>query len=106
MEIRKDIVWYEWLYMVSNLWNIKSLNFNKSWFEKLLLCSPDKDWYLRVTLCNNKWHKVIKIHKLVAIAFIKNNNNKPQINHIDWDRKNNEKNNLERCTSKENINHL
>jgi len=100
MEIRKDIEWYEWLYMFSNFGNVKSLLFGK---ETLLIGSPDNDWYLRVTLCSWKNHKVIKIHRLVAQEFIGKSD--LQVNHIDWDRKNNDVKNLEWCTSKENINH-
>ena len=31
-EIWKDIVWYEWLYQVSNLWNVRTLyKLDKIW---------------------------------------------------------------------------
>ena len=43
------------------------------------------------------------IHRVVADIFIINTENKPNVNHIDLDRGNNNKNNLEWCTQKENV---
>ena len=52
-----------------------------------------KTGYRYVILGNNK--KNLKIHRLVALAFIPNPNNLPQVNHIDKNRLNNNINNLE-----------
>lgn len=114
MEIWKDIIWYEWLYEVSNLWRIKSLE-KKIWMtinkyfsirkEKLLYKSLDKDWYVRTSLSKKKFLRTYKVHRLEAIAFIPNPENKPQINHINWIRDDNRLENLEWCTIKENAKH-
>jgi len=61
--------------------------------------------YYRVNLYKNRkmYHKTI--HRLVASAFIKNTNNLPQVNHLDNNKLNNSLDNLEWCSSKDNVKH-
>lgn len=62
--------------------------------------------YRSVSLCDNKGlMKSHYVHRLVATAFIRNKENKPEVNHIDEDKSNNTVNNLEWCTRLENIRH-
>lgn len=104
-EIWKDVVGYEGLYQVSNLGNIKSLNYNRTGEERILKPRTDKDGYLQVNLYNNKKLKTFKIHRLVAKAFIPNPDNKPEVNHKDEDKTNNCLTNLEWMTRLENNNY-
>jgi hypothetical protein len=62
-------------------------------------------WYLLVHLCINWISKAFRVHRLVANEFISNPHNKPQVNHIDWNKQNNCVSNLERATRSENMKH-
>ena len=104
-EIWKDIEGYEDLYQVSNLGNVKSLNYKGIRREKILKPYKNRNGYLLVSLCKNSVIKHFTIHRLVADAFIENRNNYGDINHIDECKTNNNVNNLEWCTRKYNINY-
>ena len=65
----------------------------------------NKDGYNIVNLWKNKKKKTIKVHRLVAEAFIPNLDNKQYINHKNAIRNDNTIQNLEWCTQKENILH-
>lgn len=85
-------------YMVSSKGKVKSLNYNKTGKEKILKPANDGHGYLFVQLCKNGKVKKMKVHRLVANAFIPNPNNYPIINHRDETRCNNCVENLEWCT--------
>lgn len=61
--------------------------------------------YHQVTLAINNIRTRFKVHRLVAMCFIPNPNNFPQINHIDGNKNNNHVSNLEWCTSYYNNKH-
>ena len=102
MEEWRDIKGYEGKYKISSYGKVKSLKHKD---EKLLKPSYDKDGYKQVILCDNGKDKKWFIHRLVAIHFLPNPNNLPQVNHKDEDKANNVVENLEWCTCKYNINY-
>lgn len=110
-EIWKDIVGYEGLYQVSNLGNVKRLKGYKGRGkgyiveEHLIQPSINSRGYQNVILCKNGKTKTFAMHRLVAIAFLDNSDNLPQVNHKDEDKTNNCVDNLEWCDSKYNNNY-
>lgn len=100
-----DIAGFEGKYQVSNLGNVKSLNYNKTGEARLLKPNKTKNGYLQVALCKNNQRKMKLIHVLVAEAFIPNPSGLPQVNHKDEQKNNNCVDNLEWCDAKYNINY-
>lgn len=111
-EIWRDVVGYEGLYQVSNLGRVKSLgrfvdNLVRGHYwqeERILKTCKRTNGYIGVGLCKDGKAENFNIHRLVAIAFIPNPEDLPQIDHIDADKTNNNVNNLRWVTAKENIN--
>jgi len=100
----KDIPGYEGIYRISNFGRVKSLNYNKTGKEKLL--TPKKSFvYDVVCLCFKGKHKYEFIHRLVAKTFIPNIQKKPQVNHKNGDKRDNNVENLEWVTPSENVKH-
>lgn len=105
IEIRKDVLWYEGLYQISNLWKVRSLFFRKENKVKELKLQKDKDGYNTVWLYKDGKFSSKRVARRVAIMFIDNPKNLLQVNHKDWDRLNNCVTNLERCSPWDNQKH-
>ena len=68
--------------------------------KRFLKCPIDSKGYKYLDLRNSKCkYRCPKVHRLIALAFIPNPNNLPQINHKDGNKKNNKVDNLEWCTN-------
>lgn len=89
-------------YEVTSNGEVFSLNFRNSGKRRQLRATKTKKGYLHVSLKDGKYEY---IHRLVALAFIPNPNNLPQINHRDENKSNNNVDNLEWCDGKYNRNY-
>ena len=65
----------------------------------------DNHGYQAVELCVDNHRYTVGVHRLVALAFIPNPDNKPEVNHKDRNRSNNNVDNLEWVTASENVAH-
>lgn len=108
MEIFKDIIGYEKKFQIGNKGTVKRLSYkSKNRHGEYMIKKKIK----KPSLTNYGYYvislkgKVYLLHRLIAIAFIKNPNNFPCINHIDGNKLNNELNNLEWCTKAMNNKH-
>ena len=70
--------------------------------NKYLKIQTDRYGYRIVQLYKNGIPKKFSIHRLIAIQYIINPYNKPEVNHINGIKSDNRVVNLERCTNKEN----
>lgn len=104
-EIWKDIAGFEGLYQVSNLGNVRSLNYARKHIIKNLTPHLGTNGYLRICFHKRPLHLGREVHRLVAEAFLPNQNNLPQVNHIDENRLNNRVENLEWCSCSYNANY-
>ena len=111
-EIWKDIDGFNGNYQISNLGRVKSKerlvsNACRTYLKKEQILKPQimKSGYKSVVIREDGKKKLLKIHRLVATAFIHNHDNLPCVNHIDGDKLNNSSENLEWCTVKQNTHH-
>lgn len=112
LEVWKPIPNYE-EYEVSNLGRVKRLAYDKPVCggsvqhcnERILLPQRRRFNYQAVALSKNGKVRYFLVHRLVAIVFIPNPNNLPQVNHKDENPSNNVVNNLEWCDQKYNSNY-
>ena len=87
-------------YEVSNLGKVRNMKSGRVLKPRL-----HKNGYLMHGLYENNKQKQLYLHRIIATAFMDNPEAKPQVNHIDENKLNNDLSNLEWCTEKENIIH-
>lgn len=109
----RDVLGFEGAYRINADGCIKSLGrdvFNPihdSVFikERILKTHIGVDGYYKVGLCKDGKIKKLRLHRLIALAFIPNPLNKPCINHKNGNKLDNRIENLEWCTRAENNTH-
>lgn len=96
-EIWKPVKEFEGLYEVSNLGNVRSLNYHNWGVIHNLTPVESKDGYLRVCLSKDAKQFNKSVHQMVAQAFLDNPNEFSQVNHINEKKTDNRVENLEWC---------
>ena len=105
-----DMRGFENRYEISTHGRIRSRDFTDTYRGrvrkgKFLICYLDRRGYPRIGLCKNYHSKHVRVHRLVALAFIPNPMNKRTVNHKDGIKTNNYVENLEWSTDIENCRH-
>ena len=96
MEIWRDVIGYDGLYRVSNMGRIHGP-------RRILKPGADGGGYLAVNLCKDGKQILTKVHRIVAMAFISNPDNKVEVDHINRNRQDNRSENLQWATKRENM---
>lgn len=103
----KDIVGYENEYQINQFGEIRTLK-DSSKLKKYDVLKPQiskRNGYVYQMLYKNGKEKLLRVHRLVAMVFLPNPNNLPQVNHKDGNKQNNSVDNLEWCEQSDNMKH-
>lgn len=118
MEVWADIIGFEGKYQIGNLGSIRTIPHSIDYFHKKLGVFIKREHLggLRKSFINTKGYPVVKlsklgkmtshaVHRLVAIHFVPNPDNLPEVNHLDNNRANPAHWNLEWTTHSGNMKH-
>lgn len=92
-------------YYVSNLGRIMCTNWKGTGRREIMKPAKDAKGYFRTMLKYLSGYRTIKVHRIVAQAWIENPSNLPQVNHLNFDRVDNRVENLEWCSASRNTKH-
>lgn len=95
VEVWRDINGYEGLYQVSNLGNVRSLNWGNTGVVRNLYLKPHRKGYLQVELHKNAKRRMFTVHRLVATHFVQGFAIDRVVNHINEIKTDNRAENLE-----------
>jgi uncharacterized protein YerC len=98
----KDVKDYEGLYFVNEIGEVFSYPKKTRKGIRKLLTNKHKQGYSLIDLCKDGKVKKHLVHRLVAVAFLDNIDNKEQVNHINGNKEDNRVENLEWNTRSEN----
>lgn len=103
MSDKRKIKGYDhyWITESGRVWS----SFIREGKGRWIKASTNSKGYLYVYLSKHGKVKALRVNRLVALEFIDNPNNLPQVNHLDQNKLNNEKSNLVWCTNSENKQH-
>lgn len=112
-EIWKDVRGFEGLYKASDLGRVKSvlkevschIKYKRIQQEVILKPSIKNNGYAGYSLYKNGKVSYMSAHRIIAISFLENEDNKKEVNHKDGNRLNNKLENLEWNTRSENVYH-
>lgn len=104
-EIWKDVPGYAGLYQISDKGRVMSLCGFHNVDQRIMKLDKTRGGYYQISLHKNGKEERFKVHRLVAMAFIPNPDNLPQINHKNEIKTDNRVENLEWCTQKYNCNY-
>lgn len=104
-EIWKDIPGYEGIYQASTEGRIKRIMHRTHATNKLMKYGQNKNGYLHLHLTVNGVGSCLLAHRLIALTFIPNPENKPEVNHKKGIKSDIRVSELEWSTTSENIQH-